>query len=750
MVRSCLHCALAIFLCCLFPGFGLAEIAWKEVHGTKIPIPPKEHPRLYLRAEHVASLAGRLSDPVLEPVRERLDKLAERREQFRVEREALQYLVDGDEQKGREIVQKTLKLLKESELPDRNDACRVTGRTMTTGAIVYDWLYPLLTDDEKQQYIAELIRLAKTQECGYPPTSQGSVTGHSSEAMIMREMISAGIAIYDEFPEMYELAAGRFFREHLPARNWLYDGHAYHQGDSYGPLRYSWDTFPLWIFDRLGAGNVYNPEQRFVPYLWVYKTRPDGQRLRAGDTYCHSAPRGRPWGVGPGAVLTASYYGDGYLLGHHEAQDGVRDNEVLFEFLWRDTQLKPKPVTDLPLSRYFGGPFGWMVARTGWGPDAVIVEMKTNVYNFTNHQHLDAGAFQIYHKGALAIDSGIYSGSSGGYGSPHCQNYYWRTIAHNCLLIHDPSEDFASKRGYGNDGGQRLPNMRREPRNLEALLDEENGYRTGAVLAHGFGPAEDKPLYTVLSSDITAAYSDKVKSVVRSSVFLNLGDPKAPATLIVYDHVVAADPAFKKSWLLHTIEKPNVEENRAIVDRTEHGERGRLVLTSLLPAADNRQLETIGGPGKEFLVAGENFPNDQDHDRAQRSSQEPGAWRIEISPKQPAAEDRFLNVMQVTDRIDGRTLPVGRFESGSLIGCRIGAEDADWLVLFPANGREQQQPISFDLSGKRKCRFLVCDLKPGVWTVTAPGAEPRSIQVTADSKTAWLEGPPGRWTLTSK
>ncbi len=750
MVRSCLHCALAVFLCCLFPGFGLAEIAWKEVHETKIPVPPKEHPRLYLRAEHVASLAGRLSDPILEPIRQRLDKLAERSDQFRVEWDAVHYLANPNEQKGREIVEKTLNLLQRCELPDRQDACRVTGRMMTTGAIVYDWLYPLLTDDEKQQYIAELIRLAKTQECGYPPTSQGSVTGHSSEAMIMREMISAGIAIYDEFPEMYELAAGRFFREHLPARNWLYDGHAYHQGDSYGPLRYSWDTFPLWIFDRLGAGNVYNPEQQFAPYLWVYKTRPDGQRLRAGDTYCHSAPRGRPWGVGPGAVLTASYYGDGYLLGHHEAQNGVRDNEVLFEFLWRDTQLKPKPVTDLPLSRYFGGPFGWMVARTGWGPDAVIVEMKTNVYNFTNHQHLDAGAFQIYHKGALAIDSGIYSGSSGGYGSPHCQNYYWRTIAHNCLLVHDPSEDFASKRGYGNDGGQRLPNMRREPRNLEALLDEENGYRTGAVLAHGFGPAKDKPLYTTLSSDITAAYSDKVKSVVRSSVFLNLGDPKAPAALIVYDHVVAADPAFKKSWLLHTIEKPNVEENRAIVDRTEHGERGRLVLTSLLPAADNRQLETIGGPGKEFLVAGENFPNDQDHDRGQRSSQEPGAWRIEVSPKQPAAEDRFLNVMQVTDRIDGRTLPVGRFESGSLVGCRIGAEDADWLVLFPANGREQQQPVAFDLSGKRKCRFLVCGLQPGVWTVTAPGAEPRSIQVTADSKTAWLEGPPGRWTLTPK
>lgn len=747
MVRLCLHCALAVFLCSIVPGFLQAEIAWKEVQGTRIPVPPKEHPRLYLRAEHVGAMAARLQDPVLEPVRQRLEKLGQRRDQFGVEWDAVHYLAAPDEQKGREIVEKTLTLLKRCELPDRQDACRVTGRMMTTGAIVYDWLYPLLTDDEKQQYVTELIRLAKTQECGYPPTSQGSVTGHSSEAMIMREMISAGIAIYDEFPEMYELAAGRFFREHLPARNWLYDGHAYHQGDSYGPYRYSWDTFPLWIFDRLGAGNVYNPQQRFVPYLWVYKTRPDGQRLRAGDTFCHSAPRGQPWGVGPGAVLTASYYGDGYLLGHHAAQGGVRDNEAIFEFLWRDIRLQPKPVTDLPLSRYFGGPFGWMVARTGWGPDAVIAEMKTNVYNFTNHQHLDAGAFQIYYKGALAIDSGIYSGSSGHYGSPHCRNYYWRTIAHNSLLIYDPDEDFDAKHGYGNDGGQRLPNGRREPRNLQAMQEEENGYRTGAVLAHGFGPTATKPLYSVLTSDITAAYSEKVASVVRSSVFLNLGDPKAPAALIVYDRVVASNPEFKKIWLLHTIEEPQVDKNRAIVDRTQYGERGRLVLTTLLPGTDNLQLEKVGGRGHEYWVFGENFANDQELGRAERSSQEPGAWRIEVSPGKPAAEDRFLNVMQVTDRIDGSILPVERVESGPLAGCRVSAPDSDWFVLFSVNAQALSQPISLELSGDKKCRILLSGLKEGEWTLNAPGAEPRAIQVSAESRTAWLEGPAGKWSL---
>jgi heparin/heparan-sulfate lyase len=392
--------------------------AWKPADGTRIPIPPPEHPRLYLRAEQAQQLPSRLADPVLRQVVDRLRSQGRTSVSSRVEWDALQYLVKRDQASGRDTIQRALELLKKTELPDRQDACRLTGRMMVTGAIVYDWLYELLSRDEKDGFIAELVRLAKTQECGYPPTRQRSVTGHSSEAMIMRDMLSAGIAIYDEYPEMYELAAGRFFREHLPVRNWFYDSHAYHQGDSYGLHRYSWDTYPLWIFDRLGAGNVYNPEQRYVPYLWVYATRPDGERLRAGDTFAHSTPRGRPWSEYMGTLLTASYYGDGCLLSQYLRQGGAGGNETLFELLWRDTALRPTPIEALPLSRYFGPPFGWMIARTGWDQNAAIVEMKVNEYNFVNHQHLDAGAFQIYYKGPLAIDSGLYSGSSGQYGSP--------------------------------------------------------------------------------------------------------------------------------------------------------------------------------------------------------------------------------------------------------------------------------------------------------------------------------------------
>lgn len=734
-------CAVAFLASALAAG---AALEWKEAGGVNIPVPPAEHPRLYLRAEQVARLPQRLKNPVLQPVVERLRRQAAKSNRFQVQWDALQYLVTRDRALGRASIETTLPLLQKCQLPDRQDACRVTGRMMVTGAIVYDWCHDLLTPAEKQAFINELVRLAKTQECGYPPTRQGSVTGHASEAMIMRDMLSAGIAIYDEFPEMYELAAGRFFREHLPVRNWFYGGQAYHQGDSYGAHRYSWDTFPLFIFDRLGAGNVYNTAQRFVPYLWVYTTRPDGQRLRAGDTFMHSRRRGEPWSEFEGTLFTASYYHDGVLLSQFLKQGGSGDNETLFELLWRDSDLQSKPIESLPLSRYFGSPFGWMVARTGWGEDSVIAEMKINEYNFANHQHLDAGAFQVYYRGALAIDSGLYTE----YGSPHCRNYYWRTIAHNSLLIHDPQEQFRRSSGYGNDGGQRLPNGRSEPPALAVLQAPENGYRTGQVLAHGFGPDPLRPDFTLLQGDITAAYGKKVKQVMRTFVFLNLRDQHVPAALVVFDRVISADPSFRKYWLLHAQEEPQLTATSAVMQCTQHGDSGRLRLDVLLPCKDNLEMGKIGGPGKEFWVFGTNYANDVEPAKLARSSAEPGAWRVEVLPKAAAAEDFFLNVMQVTKRDNAARWPVQRLDVDERTGCVIEGPETVWVVVLRRDSVRSDKRVQFTIPGPKSYRVLVTDLTPGRWRARRTGAaEVVDVEVSAESGFGWLAVKAGDWVL---
>ena len=709
------------------------DAKWTEVEGVSVPVPPSEHPRLFLRAHDIQGLKRRMAHPVLKPVWEEMQAAAKKRAQVRLEVDALLYLTNGDKELGRRTVADALTTL-ESATFDHSiqDITRPIGRLMVTGAVVYDWCYPLLSSEDKDRFLKQLLRLAGELECGYPPPHRGWVTGHGSEWMVMRDMLSAGVAIYDEFPEMYRVAAHRIFRYLAPARNWWYPGGAFHQGTSYSETRFSSDLYPLWIFDHMGAGNIYDPSQQFVPYQWIYMRRPDLQLLRSGDGQSRP-PKLR-------SLLVASYYGDGYPLADYLKQPGIDTMSQLFEFLWRDPDLKPRDIADLPLARYMGSPYGWMVARTGWGDDSVIAEMKVNVYNFVNHQHPDAGAFQIYYKGPLAVDSGLYEGADGGYGSPHHVNYHKRTIAHNTLLIYDPDEKFVSSRSeLRNDGGQRLPNNWREPGTLDDLL--AGPYKTGEALGHGFGPDPNRPVYAYLKGDLTEAYSKKVRQVRRSFVFLNLGGgPRA--ALIVFDRVVSANAAFKKYWLLHSMEEPVIAGNNATVALTERGWTGKLVNTTLLPEAGNVEIVKIGGPGKEFWVFGQNFPN-QIRGGDPRGF-ELDAWRVEVSPATPGAEDLLLNVLQVMDRGVEKPVPAGRIDAGAFVGVRL----ADWAVLFNKSGERAAGPVSFSLSGGASLHCLVTDLAEGAWRVSRAGRVLLpAATVTRDAGTLLFDAPPGAFEL---
>ena len=717
-------------------GLSLRLLAAVEVFE-----PPHEHPRLYLMARDIPDLRRRMAHPVTKPAWDEFGALAKQNEQARLESEALQFLLNHDVDRARRTVAAALRFLQQHN-PDLKipNISRNTGRILDTGAIVYDWCYPVLTVEQKAAFIVEFVRLAKTLECGYPPKKSGLVIGHPSEWMILRDMLSAGIATYDENPEMYRAAAGRFFNYQVPARNWWYPSHAFNQGPGYADARFVSDLYAQWIFHRMGAGNVFDPSHQFVPYQWIYLRRPDGKFIRSGD--------GQNWPTRLGSLFTSSYYGDGYTLSNFLQYPTPRPStplmtydsrlDDLFEFLWRDTDLKPLPISDLPLSRYFGFPQGWMVARTGWGPDSAIAEMRTNIYNIAGHQHADGGSFEIYYKGPLAIHSGVYQGITGGYGSPHHVNYYQRTIAHNTLLIHDPQEKFSTARfkELSNDGGQRITNWP-TPATLDDLLNNPV-YKTGAVLSHGFGPNPRNPDYTYLKGDITAAYSDKVREVKRSFVFLNLGAGAVPAALIVFDRVVAANPAFAKYWLLQSVTEPAVDGARSVVALAKHGWSGKLVNTTLLPEPGNASISTVGGPGKEFSVFGQNFPN-----ATVPPDPEAGGWRVEVSPKQLSATDLFLNVMQVMDR-SAKAPPVEKIESGSTVGVRL----SDRVVLFDSSGGRVRGPISFQVRGAGTLRFLVTDLAEGNWQVWRDGriANP-SLIASDDSGTLYFNGPAGVYSL---
>lgn len=753
-------------------GRGRTDAIWKEIDGVSVPVPPAEHPRLYVRAYEIPELKEKMKTPDGRKILAALEEAAvdrtpeeEAKEKdrgfryyfkmrgltSRVQLQALDYLVDGDRTQARRAIVSMLDSLKRTSFGTRQDLSRASGVMLMTGAMVYDWCYDQMTDAEKQAYIKEFIRIAGTMECHYPPKNTEPIAGHSSEWMILRDMLSAGIAIYDEYPDMYNYVVTMMFRDYIPARNFIYSGHNYHQGTGYVSVRFVNDLISLFILDKMGAGAVYDPAQQFVLYDFIYRRRPDGQVLPAGDV--NPGNRKTPNSYAMPAMFAASYYNDGYIANEYFRRPSVEPHLLMMELLWRDFDLEPKSPDDLPLTRYSGTPFGWMIARTGWDKDCVIAEMKVNENFVGNHQHLDAGSFQIYYKGPLAIDSGAYQGSSGGYNSPHCKNYFKRTVAHNSLLIYDPQEKFACW-NYGggdktefaaNDGGQRMPGDRWDTcRSFKSLLSDD--YTVGNVLAHSFGPDLDVPEYSYLKGDITSAYSDKVKDVRRSFVFLNLKDSTVPASLVIYDHIVSSDPGFRKFWLLHSIEEPSVDGTEFTVSRTMDGDSGMLKNTVLLPEKDNVSITAVGGPGKEFWVFGTNYPN------AATSRPDPanerGEWRVEVVPVNPSAEDCFLNVIQVADNSCRSFNDVRRIDGDKVAGAMI----SDRVVIFGRDGQALDKRVGFEIpDSEKEFRILVTDLVPGVWKVIKDGKVLiPAAEVRADDGTLYFSGQSGHYTLYMK
>lgn len=736
VVLACLSLGTVI----LSPVRAADKVEWKKVNGVEVPIPPSVHPRLYLRSSDIPELRERLKNPEIQKTIAKIKKLAvdrtpeeeakapdrsgfryyaeNRGVTSRVQLEAMDYLLNKKKSVARKAIVAMLDTLRNTNYGKKGDLSRASGQMLMCGAMVYDWCYDQMKDSEKKAYINEFVRISKTMECGYPPKNTEPIAGHSSEWMVMRDMLSAAIAIYDEFPEMYNHVMTMLCRDYIPVRNYVYAGHNYHQGTSYANVRFSNDLFSLWILDRMGAGAVYDPAQQFVMYDFLYRRRPDGMVLPAGDV---NPGIGGSYGLP--AMLAYSYYKDPYLAYEYKRNTKIDNHCLIFDVLWRDYTIEPKSPETLPLTKYSGTPFGWMIARTGWDKNSVIAEMKINEHFVGNHQHMDGGAFQIYYKGPLAIDAGAYHGTSGGYNSPHNKNFFKRTVAHNSLLVFDPNEKFASW-NYGgtdktefadNDGGQRMPGDRWETcRSFADLLSDE--YTTGQVLAHGTGGDYMAPEYSYLSGDITKAYSDKVKEVKRSFVFLNLKSEKVPAAMVVFDKVVSKNPEFKKHWLLHSIEEPKVSENGIVIKRTKDGDSGMLSNTVLLPAKENLDMQVIGGKGKEFWVNGTNYANAPQAGRPDPRN-ERGEWRVEVSPSAPANEDYFLNVIQVADNNCNELHKASLLKGENLVGAVI----ADRIVTFSKDGETINGKAEMDVQGNGTFKFVMTDMKPGTWQVKKDG-----------------------------
>ena len=325
----------------------------------------------------------------------------------------------------------------------------------------------------------------------------------------------------------------------------------------------------------------------------------------------------------------------------------------------------PAPAADAarpePLARHFEG-MGQVFFRSGDGVEDTYALFACGG-GLSQHRHLDANHFTIYSKGFLALDTGTREGNT-----DNLQNYFAQTEAHNCVMIKMPGEPpvpYWNGEVFGNGGGQ----------------NKAVGSRVIAF--------ETTPDFAYVAGDATPVYlPEKCELAVRQFVFV------PPTYFVVFDRVTSTHAEYAKRWLIHLANEPVPAGERAW--RADQA-GGRIFCRTLLPV--DAVLETVGGPGKEFLADGVNYPIDAGPSGERIRNEYPvdkisypevpelmGRWRIEVKPGAPRREDVFLHLIDV-----------GNADAAAVDSARVRQEGDGVMLDFEAGAR--RVTLRFSASG---------------------------------------------------
>ncbi len=264
-----------------------------------------------------------------------------------------------------------------------------------------------------------------------------------------------------------------------------------------------------------------------------------------------------------------------------------------------------------PLARNFQTK-GTIFMRSGWTADDTHVVFVAGG-EIDSHRHYDQGHFVIYHRGFLALDAGTYGNRTR---SDHLTEYFYRTVAHNSILIHAPADADEPARVWGGPG---------------RTLDGGQSAYGGQQIAF-----ETNDRYTYAAVDMTRAYHRaKAGEVTRQFLFIY------PDTFVIFDRVHARQPDYDKAWLLQTAREPELLGD----GRTFRVEQAEGVMLGRAVFPDDAHLELVGGPGREFYSAGRNWEPDTSRDFHELW----GEYRIEVQPGEARRRDHFLHVLRVGD-----------------------------------------------------------------------------------------------------
>jgi len=313
-----------------------------------------------------------------------------------------------------------------------------------------------------------------------------------------------------------------------------------------------------------------------------------------------------------------------------------------FDFLYGGPADAPKGLAGYPLA-HIAKDIGKVYARDSWDDDAAWFRFECSDY-WNQHQHLEAGNFEIFCKEQLATESGEYITWS----SPHAVNWLTRTIAHNCMLVNMPGEEWKNYRSVKeleNDGGQ-AKKWESVVGTLPEWEAKQGTFSRGRITAY-----ENTAGFMYLTGDCTKAYnSRKVNKYIRRVVFLR------PGVFVIYDRIAAMSKDYAKTWLLHCRNEPEISN----AEFTVKNGAGTLNCYALLPE------KTVISKVEGYTYGGKNYP-----EKESKLTPEADLWRVEIKPGIESAENIFLNVLSTAGKKKPVLIQKGKGVGVSLDGSEV-------------------------------------------------------------------------------
>ncbi len=530
--------------------------------------------------------------------------------------------------------------------PSAGDDTAQRARLMSL-AYIYDWLNDQLSSNEKTKLQLAMVAQFNYLESQYHFFSAPVYTGgHSRYANVVA--LGSLLAMNGEYPSGFNGQAwlnqihDNWTNGYNPFQSWVASKGGYHMGWDYSS---GYTDIEPYLFWKSATGESWCESwRRELASFYYYGIRGDDTFSPSGDSWAMYMDYDKlPICLGSAAL--GDWYAVNFMNRYNLAMDG-------YNYFWRILLMNenayncvpPRPLESLPKAKCFG-PSGFVVAKDQWDlPNSTHLTFKSTSFYSLNHHHKDQNSIVLHYKGPLLLDSGDYDS----YASNHWWNYYTRTVAHNTMIVYDPSEQFIGATvPRSNDGGQKfvednaLP-VGNEPYTLAQAQNPKYAF-------DGITAFTSTATSCSMKGDASKAYnSSKVLNYTREIAMTYVSPLNNNKPLInIKDHVVlAANKQTLIPKILFHCKNPPIINTTAKTVQIENDNGGGVEIDVVSPT--NVTFNVVGGTGNEFSVNGVNFAPDVTAANPLKPT-ETGVWRIEISRSTPGNSDFEFN-LKVYDR----------------------------------------------------------------------------------------------------